>query len=79
MIAGYQQYRGAQGRESQLEEPVAPGLVLDQVAGDEDGVRGQKTPARVGDAGLECRQRAHAAHHPLRILEQVRIRELHEP
>ena len=48
-----QQDRGPEGRKGELQESVALRLVLDEIAGDENRIRRQKSPARVGDAGLE--------------------------
>jgi hypothetical protein len=79
MIPRDQQDRGSEGRKGELQESVALWFVLDEIAGDENRIRRQKSPVGVGDTGLERLQRAHATHQSLRIGQQVRIRELHEP
>ena len=56
VVAWNQQHRRAEPVEQQLEAAVGLGVVLHEVAGDRDRIRGQVAAARQREAGLEARQ-----------------------
>jgi hypothetical protein len=76
VIARNRQDRHAQPAEQQIDRAVGRGLVVDDVARQQHGVDGEEMALGVRETGLQPRQRARPPQRRVRVLHQVRIREL---
>jgi deoxyxylulose-5-phosphate synthase len=78
VIARQAQHRNL-GRAEQMPDPaIAFGVVLHEVARQQDAVRAAAAALPVGNCRLQCRQRRHAAQAAGGIAEQVHIGVLDE-
>jgi hypothetical protein len=78
VVAGNEQDRHSEIAEQQVHRAIGRRIVVHDVAGQDDGVRGQEIPARMVQAGLQPRQGPGTAQGSSRIRQQVRVRELEQ-
>ena len=78
VIARQAQHRNL-GRAEQMADPAIPfGVVLHEVARQQDAVRAAAAALRLGNSRLQCRQRRYAAQAARGVAEQVHIGVLDE-
>ena len=76
VIAGNAQHRLAEAREEAAEVFVAAGVVLHEVAGDEDGIADGEMARRVGERALERFEGIHPTQRSGDVAKQMGVREL---